>query len=104
MNGYLALGIAIIAGSHRHHGAQVQRQLSPGLVPSLISIAGYGTALYLLTCCRPSKTIILTGVTYAIWSRPGHRASISITSFFFHHQKIDLLGHGGHGAHHRRAW
>ena len=33
------------------------------LVPSLISIAGYGTALYLLTVTMKS---IPTGVTYAI--------------------------------------
>jgi multidrug transporter EmrE-like cation transporter len=87
MNGYLALGIAIIAEVIATTALKSSDSFTK-LVPSLISIAGYGTALYLLTVTMKS---IPTGVTYAIWSGLGI-VLISITSFFFHHQKIDLWG------------
>jgi small multidrug resistance pump len=45
-------------------------------------------ALYFLTVTMKS---IPTGVTYAIWSGLGI-VLISITSFVFHGQKIDLAG------------
>lgn len=87
MNAYLALGIAIVAEVIATTALKSSASFTR-LVPSLISIAGYGTALYLLTVTMKS---IPTGVTYAIWSGLGI-VLISITSFFVHHQKIDLWG------------
>jgi small multidrug resistance pump len=87
MNAYLALGIAIVAEVIATTALKSSDSFTR-LVPSLISIAGYGTALYLLTVTMKS---IPTGVTYAIWSGLGI-VLISITSFFVHQQKIDLWG------------
>ena len=87
MNSYLALGIAIIAEVIATTALKSSDSFSR-LVPSLITVAGYGTALYFLTVTMKS---IPTGVTYAIWSGLGI-VLISITSFFVHNQKIDLWG------------
>lgn len=87
MNSYLALGIAIIAEVIATTALKSSESFTK-LVPSLIAIAGYGTALYFLTLTMKS---IPTGVTYAIWSGLGI-VLISITSYFFHNQKIDAAG------------
>ncbi|SDM91128.1 multidrug efflux SMR transporter [Polaromonas sp. JS666] len=87
MNAYLALGIAIVAEVIATTALKSSESFTR-LVPSLISIAGYGVALYLLTVTMKS---IPTGVTYAIWSGLGI-VLISIAGFFVHHQKIDLWG------------
>lgn len=87
MNSYLALGIAIIAEVIATTALKSSDSFSR-LAPSLISIAGYGIALYLLTVAMKA---IPTGATYAIWSGLGI-VLISITSFFVHNQKIDLWG------------
>lgn len=87
MNSYLALGIAIIAEVIATTALKSSESFTK-LVPSLIAIAGYATALYFLTLTMKS---IPTGVTYAIWSGLGI-VLISITSYFFHNQKIDAAG------------
>jgi len=87
MNSYLALGIAIIAEVIATTALKSSDSFTK-LVPSLITVAGYGTALYFLTVTMKS---IPTGVTYAIWSGLGI-VLISITSYFVHGQKIDLWG------------
>jgi small multidrug resistance pump len=87
MNSYLALGIAIVAEVIATTALKSSDSFSR-LLPSLIAIAGYGTALYCLTVTMKS---IPTGVTYAIWSGLGI-VLISITSFIFHQQKIDVPG------------
>jgi len=87
MNAYLALGIAIVAEVIATTALKSSESFTR-LVPSLISIAGYGVALYLLTVTMKS---IPTGVTYAIWSGLGI-VLISIAGFFVHQQKIDLWG------------
>jgi small multidrug resistance pump len=87
MNAYLALGIAIVAEVIATTALKSSDSFSR-LVPSLITIAGYGTALYFLTITMKG---LPTGITYAIWSGLGI-VLISITSFFFHGQKIDLWG------------
>jgi len=92
MNAYVALGIAIVAEVIATTALKSSESFTR-LVPSLISIAGYGTALYLLTVTMKS---IPTGITYAIWSGLGI-VLISITSFFVHQQKIDLWGMVGMG-------
>ena len=87
MNSYLALGIAIIAEVIATTALKSSDSFSR-LVPSIITVIGYGTALYFLTVTM--KTIP-TGITYAIWSGLGI-VLISITSYFFHQQKIDAMG------------
>jgi multidrug transporter EmrE-like cation transporter len=87
MNSYLALGIAIVAEVIATTALKSSDSFSR-LVPSLIAIVGYGIALYLLTVAMKE---IPTGVAYAIWSGLGI-VLISIASFVFHQQKIDLVG------------
>ena len=87
MNSYLALGIAIVAEVIATTALKSSDSFTR-LVPSIITVIGYGTALYFLTVTMKS---IPTGVTYAIWSGLGI-VLISITSFVFHGQKIDLAG------------
>ncbi|MHB1198598.1 MAG: DMT family transporter [Polaromonas sp.] len=87
MNSYLALGIAIISEVIATTALKSSDSFTR-LAPSLISIAGYAIALYLLTVAMKA---IPTGVAYAIWSGLGI-VLISIAAFIFHQQKIDLAG------------
>lgn len=87
MNTYLALGIAIVAEVIATTALKSSDSFSR-LLPSIITVIGYGTALYFLTVTMKS---LATGVTYAIWSGLGI-VLISITSYFVHNQKIDGLG------------
>ena len=87
MNAYVAMGIAII-GEVVATTALKSSDSFTKLGPSIITVLGYGTALYFLTVTMES---IPTGVTYAIWSGLGI-VLISITSYFFHQQKIDAMG------------
>ena len=87
MNSYLALGIAIVAEVIATTALKSSDSFTR-LVPSLITVAGYGCALYFLTVTMES---IPTGVAYAIWSGLGI-VLISIASFVVHQQKIDLAG------------
>ena len=87
MNSYLALGIAIIAEVIATTALKSSDSFSR-LVPSIITVIGYGTALYFLTITMKS---IPTGITYAIWSGLGI-VLITIAAYFFHGQKIDAMG------------
>ena len=87
MNPYLALGIAIIAEVIATTALKSSDSFSK-LLPSIITVIGYGTALYFLTVTMKS---IPTGITYAIWSGLGI-VLISVTSYFIHQQKIDVMG------------
>ena len=87
MNPYLAMGIAIVAEVIATTALKSSDSFTR-LIPSLVALLGYGTALYFLTL---TMKFIPTGVTYAIWAGLGI-VLISITSFFFHGQKIDLAG------------
>ena len=90
MNSYLALGIAII-GEVIGTTALKSSDSFTKLVPSIITIIGYGIALYFLTVTMET---IPTGVAYAIWSGMGI-VLITIASYFIHGQKIDLMGMAG---------
>lgn len=92
MNAYIALGIAIVAEVIATTALKSSDSFSR-LVPSTITVAGYGTALYFLTVTMKS---LPTGVTYAIWSGLGI-VLITITSYFVHQQKIDAMGVLGMG-------
>jgi len=87
MNSYLALGIAII-GEVIGTTALKSSDSFTRLVPSIISIIGYGVALYFLTVTMQT---IPTGVAYAIWSGLGI-VLITAASYFMHGQKIDAMG------------
>lgn len=58
------------------------------LVPSLVTIAGYGFAFYFLSL--PIRTIPV-GIVYAVWSGAGIVLIAGIGYFLFG-QKIDLAG------------
>ena len=92
MNAYIALGIAIVAEVIATTALKSSDSFSR-LVPSAITVAGYGTSLYFLTVTMKS---LPTGVTYAIWSGLGI-VLITITSYFVHQQKIDAMGVLGMG-------
>lgn len=87
MNSYVALGIAIVAEVIATTALKSSDSFTR-LVPSLITVAGYGCALYFLTVTMQA---IPTGIAYAIWSGLGI-VLISITSYFVHQQKIDAMG------------
>ena len=57
-------------------------------MPSIITVIGYGVALYFLTVTMET---IPTGVAYAIWSGLDI-VLIAIAAYFFHDQKIDAMG------------
>ena len=87
MNSYLALGIAIV-GEVIATTALKSSDSFTRLVPSIITVTGYGVALYFLTVTMET---IPTGVAYAIWSGLGV-VLITIASYFIHGQKIDVMG------------
>ena len=87
MNSYLALGIAIVAEVIATTALKSSDSFTR-LLPSIITVAGYGCALFFLTITMKA---VPTGVAYAIWSGLCI-VMISITSFIFHQQKIDLAG------------
>ena len=87
MNAYLALGIAIV-GEVIATTALKSSDSFTKLVPSIITVAGYGVALYFLTVTMET---IPTGVAYAIWSGLGI-VLITIAAYFIHGQKIDQMG------------
>lgn len=87
MNSYLALGIAIV-GEVIATTALKSSDSFTKLVPSIITVIGYGIALYFLTVTMQT---ISTGVAYAIWSGMGI-VLISIAAYFIHGQKIDAMG------------
>lgn len=87
MNSYIALGIAII-GEVIGTTALKSSDSFTKLVPSIITVLGYGTALYFLTVTIQT---ISTGVAYAIWSGLGI-VLISVAGYFIHGQKIDAMG------------
>ena len=87
MNSYLALGIAIV-GEVIATTALKSSDSFTRLVPSIITVIGYGVALYFLTVTMET---IPTGVAYAIWSGLGI-VLITIAAYFIHGQKIDGMG------------
>ena len=56
------------------------------LLPSMIVVAGYGTAFFFLSLTL--KTIPL-GIAYAVWSGAGI-ALISLIGYFYYRQSLDL--------------
>jgi len=63
------------------------------LMPSIVVIAGYGTAFYCLSLALRSVPL---GVAYAIWSGAG-TALIALIGVVLYKQKLDLAGIAGIG-------
>ena len=87
MNSYVGLAIAITSEVIATTAIRYRESFTK-LVHSIITMIGYGMALYFLTLMM--KTI-LTGVPYAIWSGLGI-VLITIAAYFVHGQKIDAMG------------
>lgn len=82
---YLILAAAIVA----EVAATTAMKASDGftrLVPSLLTVAGYVIALYLLSL---SLRTIPTGIAYAVWSGVGI-VLIALIAWAFHGEKLDL--------------
>ncbi len=82
---YTFLGIAIIAEVIGTSALKASHEFTR-LIPSLIVIAGYGTAFYFMSLAM--RTIPL-GVTYAIWSGLGI-VLITIAGMLIYKQVPDL--------------
>ena len=89
MNSYRVLGIVIvIVGEVIVATALKSSDSFTKLVPSIITVIGYGVALYFLTVTMET---IPTGVAYGIWSGLGI-VLVTIAAYFIHGQKIDAMG------------
>lgn len=87
---WLYLAIAIIAEVIATSALKATAGFSR-LLPSLLVVAGYGTAFYFLSLTL--RTIPL-GIAYALWSGAGI-VLVSMVGWFFYRQQLDwpaLLG------------
>ena len=85
MNHWLALAIAIVAeviGTTALKASNVFTRL----VPSLIVMAGYGTAFYFMSI---SMRVLPVGIMYAIWSGMGI-VLVSIIGWMVYRQVLDV--------------
>ncbi len=83
--GWLYLSIAIVA----EVAATLALKASAGftrLLPSIMVVAGYGVAFYLLS---QTLKVMPVGVVYAIWSGMGI-VLISLAGYFLYHQRLDV--------------
>jgi len=81
---YLFLGIAIISEVTATTALKIPDTFTK-LVPSIIVVIGYGTALLFLSL---TLRTIPVGIAYAIWAGVG-TAFIAITGFFILGQSLD---------------
>ncbi|WP_234264058.1 SMR family transporter [Hydrogenophaga sp. NFH-34] len=92
MNGWLALGIAIVAEVVGTSALKASEGFTR-LWPSVLVVAGYAVAFY---CLSLVLRTIPVGVAYAIWSGLGI-VLITVVAFVLYGQKIDLAGLIGMG-------
>jgi small multidrug resistance pump len=92
MNAWVYLGLAIIAEVIATSALKASNGFSQ-LVPSIVVIAGYGTAFYCLSLALRSVPL---GIAYAIWSGVG-TALIALIGMVLYKQKLDLAGFAGIG-------
>lgn len=85
MPAYLTLILAVIAETIGTSALQASQQFSR-LVPSVLVLLGYGTALYLLSFTLRTMPV---GVVYALWSGLGI-LFIALIGFLAFGQKLDL--------------
>lgn len=92
MNAWGYLALAIVAEVIATSALKAANGFS-NLVPSLVVIAGYGTAFYCLSLALRSVPL---GIAYAIWSGAG-TALIALIGVVLYKQKLDaaaMLGIG----------
>ena len=87
MNGWLALGIAIVAEVVGTSALKASEGFTR-LWPSLLVVLGYGAAFY---CLSLMLRTIPVGVAYAVWSGLGI-VLITLVAWLVHGQTIDLAG------------
>ena len=85
MNHWLALAIAIVAEVIGTTALKASNEFTR-LVPSLMVVAGYGTALYFMSI---SLRVLPVGITYAIWSGMGI-VLVSIIGWVMYRQVLDM--------------
>jgi small multidrug resistance pump len=89
---YVYLLIAILSEVTATTALKASEQFTR-LCPSVIVVLGYASAFYFMSLTLKS---IPVGISYAIWSGVGI-ILISITGYFFYHQKLDtpaIIGMG----------
>lgn len=84
-NAWLILGLAIIAEVVGTSALKLSENFTR-LAPSLVVVAGYGSAFYLLTFTLKSIPI---GTVYAIWSGAGI-ALITLVGWVFFNEAISM--------------
>lgn len=92
MNGYLALGLAIVAEVIATSALKASDSFSRPL-PTAITAVGYLAAFYLLSITLRTVPV---GVAYAIWSGLGI-VLITIVAWLLFGQRIDAAGLVGMG-------
>jgi len=92
MHAWPYLGVAIVAEVIATSALKASNGFSQ-LMPSIVVIAGYGTAFYCLSLALRSVPL---GVAYAIWSGAG-TALIALIGVVLYKQKLDLAGIAGIG-------
>ena len=89
---YVYLLIAILSEVTATTALKASEQFTR-LWPSVLVVLGYASAFYFMSITLKS---IPVGISYAIWSGVGI-ILISITGYFFYHQKLDtpaIIGMG----------
>jgi small multidrug resistance pump len=89
---YLFLAIAIVSEVIATSALKASSGFTK-LVPSIVTIGGYGVSFYLLSL---TLTVLPTGIAYAIWSGAGI-VLISLIGWFVFGQSLDapaLVGMG----------
>ena len=92
MNHWLALAIAIVAEVIGTTALKASNEFTR-LWPSLIVVAGYGTAFYFMAL---SMRVLPVGIMYAIWSGMGI-VLVSIIGWLVYRQTLDapaIIGMG----------
>ena len=85
MNHWLALAIAIVAEVIGTTALKASNEFTR-LLPSLMLVAGYGTALYFMSI---SMRVLPVGIMYAIWSGMGI-VLVSIIGWVMYRQVLDM--------------
>ena len=85
MNHWLALAIAIVAEVIGTTALKASNEFTR-LLPSLIVMAGYGTAFYFMAL---SMRVLPVGIMYAIWSGMGI-VLVSIIGWVVYRQALDV--------------
>ena len=85
MNHWLALAIAIVAEVIGTTALKASNEFTR-LLPSLMVVAGYGTALYFMSI---SMRVLPVGIMYAIWSGMGI-VLVSVIGWVMYRQALDM--------------